>query len=136
MWIDLSSSSPDLFERLRACEGWEISLRARHGTGNGRKVEVPSASIVLQGTLRVQAAVDRFAVDVPGWGSDDFAWLARRKGRGGPDYWQGAIEYRCGGRPALVVYFTAPAEGIQLRVRDTHPDPAISTRSVSHPDGR
>ncbi|MGV3721122.1 MAG: hypothetical protein ACO1SX_09450, partial [Actinomycetota bacterium] len=56
-----------------------------------------------------------------GWGHGDFAWFSRRKGRGRPDYWQAAIEYRPFGAPALVLYLTAPLDGLEVRVRSISP---------------
>jgi hypothetical protein len=74
--------------------------------------------------LAVEAQVDRFGVLVPGWGEGDFAWFSRRKGRGRTDYWQAAIEYRPFDAPALVLYLTAPLDGLDLRVKPTRPNPS------------
>lgn len=89
----------------------------------GYRVEVPASSLMLRGGLSVEEAVDRFAVQVPGWAETDFAWFARRKGRGRTDYWQAAIEYRPAGLPALVLYLTAPLDGLLIRVRPVTPTP-------------
>jgi hypothetical protein len=116
VWQTLPSDAADLYERLRTMEGAEVSVRFGIGTAEGYQVEVPAASLIVQGWLRVEPGVDRLVVEVPGWGPEDFAWFGRRKGRGRTDYWQGAIEHRPGGRPALVLYFTAPADGLLIRV--------------------
>jgi hypothetical protein len=116
-WQTLPSEAPDLFDRLRAAGPAEVYVRFGIGVGKGFAVDVPAASLTLQGRLQVEHQVDRFGVQVPGWGPDDFAWLARRKGRGRTDYWQGAIEYHPEGRPALVLYFTAPLDGLEIRLR-------------------
>ena len=116
-WQTLAAESPDLFERLRERGPSEVHVRFGIGVGRGFTVDVPAASLTVQGRLRVEPDVDRFGIEVPGWGPDDFAWFARRKGRGRTDYWQGAIEYRPEGRPALVLYFTAPPDGLEIRVR-------------------
>jgi hypothetical protein len=115
-WQRLSCAAPELFQDLRESEGGEVHVRFRIGTG-GFVVDVPAASLTLQGRLRVAPSRDRFTVAVPGWGPDDFAWFSRRKGRGRPDYWQGAIEYRPQGCPALVLYVTAPLDGLEISVR-------------------
>jgi len=122
-WQTLPSDAPDLFDRLRALEGAEIHLHFGIGTAAGWQVDVPAASLNLRGRLQVEKTVDRFAVKVPDRGAADFAWFGRRRGRGRPDYWQGAIEHRVAGRPALVLYFTAPAGGLRLRVRAPEPPP-------------
>jgi hypothetical protein len=91
------------------------------GTEGGHHVDVPAASFTVRGRLRVETAVDRFAVLVPGWGPQDFAWFARRKGRGREDYWQAAIEQQADSGPALVLYLTAPLDGLEIRVRAADP---------------
>ena len=124
-WQPLSSSAPDLFPQLRALGTVQACVRFRIGTGEGYAVDVPATSLTLQGPLRVMPAVDRFAVEVRGWGPDDFAWFGRRKGRGRSDYWQGAVEYRPEGRPALVLYFTAPEDGLEISVCRDLPGDAV-----------
>lgn len=116
-WTEHSSADPALFERLRELGPAEVSIRFGIGTAEGYRVEVPAASLILQGRLRVEPEVDRISVEVPGWGSGDFAYFGRRKVRGRPDYWQGAVEYRPEDRPALVLYFTAPLEGLVIKTR-------------------
>lgn len=113
----MPSESPALFELLRQAGPVKASVRFAIGTEGGHRVEVPAVRLQLTGTLRVEPLHDRFAVLVDGWGPDDFAWFARRKGRGRPDYWQGAIEHRPSGRPDVVVYFTAPLDGLEIRLR-------------------
>jgi hypothetical protein len=113
----LPSDAPDLFERLRKLQPAEVRVRFGIGTHGSAAVDVPAVSFTLQGRLRVEPHVDRFAVEVPGWGPDDYAWFGRRKARGRPDYWQGAVEHRPEGRPALVIYFTAPEKGLEVSVR-------------------
>lgn len=116
-WQKLSSDAPDLFDCLRARAGAEVWLRFGIGVEGGYRVEVPAVRLSLQGRLAVAPRVDRFTVAVPGWGPEDFAWFGRRKGRGRTDYWQGAIEYRPEGQPALVLYFTAPDDGLEISIR-------------------
>ena len=116
-WQTLASEAPDLFDHLRHSGPAEVHVRFGIGVGEGFAVDVPAASLTLQGRLRVEPGTDRLGIEVPGWGPDDFAWFARRKGRGRTDYWQGAIEYRPEGRPALVFYFTAPLDGLEIRLR-------------------
>ena len=120
-WTPLDPTSPELFEQLRALDHPEASIRFGIGTEGRHRVAVPAARLVLQGRLRLEADVDRFSVEIEGWGPADFAWLARRKGRGRPDYWQGAVEHRATDRPALVFYFTAPLSGIEISVRQINP---------------
>ena len=115
-WQPLSSAAPDLFPQLRALGTVEACVRFRIGAGEGYAVDIPATSLTLHGRLRVMPSVDRFGLEVDGWGADDFAWFGRRKGRGRRDYWQGAIEYRPEGRPALVLYFTAPEDGLEISV--------------------
>lgn len=112
----LSSEASDLFSRLRQHEGREVLVRFSVGAHQGMRVEIPSTRTLVQGRLEVHPRVDRFRVWIDGWGTGDFAWFARRKGRGGPGYWQGAIEYRPQGKPALVHYFTAALDGLELQV--------------------
>ncbi len=116
-WTVLSSGLPDLFSRLREVGPAEVLVRFSIGTEARYQVEVPGCRTAILGRLALQPGVDRFNVHVSGWGQDDFAWFGRRKGRGCEDYWQGAVEYRPEGRPALVVYFTAPLDGLEIRVR-------------------
>jgi len=116
-WQALSSAAPDLFDHLRATGAAEIHLRFGVGTAEGYRVAVPAASLTLRGMLRVETANDRLSILVPGWGETDFAWFSRRKGRGRSDYWQAAIEYRPAGLPALVLYLTAPLDGLEIRIR-------------------
>ena len=116
-WERFPSDAPELFTRLRGKTDAEIHLRFGIGTAEGYRVEVPAASLTLRGRLTVEASVDRFTIHLEGWGDGDFAWFARRKGRGRTDYWQGAIEYRPAGLPALVLYVTAPLDGLEIRVR-------------------
>jgi len=125
-WQKLASDLPDLFPLLRELGPADVHLRFGIGTEGGYQVDVPAASLILQGRLRVEAEVDRFAIEIAGWGAGDFAWFARRKGRGRTDYWQGAIEHRPEGRPALVLYFTAPLDGLML---------SVHTHSVGFPHG-
>ena len=115
-WTPLASDDPSLFDRLRERRGAEVSVALGIGAGKHR-VDIPAATIRLQGKLRVEERADRFGIEVPGWGPTDFAWFARRKGRGHPDYWQAAIEYRPEGQPALVLYLTAPLDGLEIRLR-------------------
>lgn len=119
-WEPLPSDATDLFSRLRERAGGRVCVRVRVGVEAGCRVAVPAASCAVQGLLRVEPVVDRFSVLVEGWGAGGFAWLARRLGRGhaqrAPDYWQGAVEYHAEGRPALVLYFTAPADGLEILV--------------------
>ena len=117
-WVPLRSEDPDLFTRLRGLVNAELHLRCEIGTSEGFRVQVPAASLTLRGPLTVEPVHDRFAIHPDGWGAGDFVWFARRKGRGRTDYWQGAIEYRPEGRPALVLYVTAELEGLELRVRE------------------
>jgi hypothetical protein len=118
-WTVLNSDAPELFQTLRRLPDSEIHLRFSVGTELGHRVEVPAASLTLRGRLVVEPQVDRFTVVVPGWGEADFAWFSRRKGRGRTDYWQAAIEYRPLAAPALVLYLTAPLDGLELRVKPT-----------------
>lgn len=117
-WQELASAAPDLFVRLRRARDAELHLRFGIGTAEGYQVEVPAASLTLRGALVVESGTDRFAIDVPGWGTGDFAWFSRRKGRGRTDYWQAAVEYRPAGLPALILYFTAPLDGLSIRLRE------------------
>jgi hypothetical protein len=123
MWEDHSSADPRLFAALRHLAGCRIYLRFEHDTRDGLRVEVPSASLTLQGELTVELNVDRFGIRLPGGGVGDFAWFSRRKARGRPEYWQGAIEQHRDGGPALVLYFTAPADGLTLRTCPAGSDP-------------
>lgn len=116
-WQEHSSADPELFTRLRELPPAEVRVRFEHGTGDGYRVEVPGASFTLQGVLRVEPEVDRISVEVPGWSAGDFAYFARRKGRGRTDYWQGAVEYHPSDRPALVFYFTAALDGLEIKTR-------------------
>jgi hypothetical protein len=116
-WRALTSDAPDLFAQLRAAGAAEIHLRFGVGTDEGYRVAVPAASLTLRGALRVEATTDRLSIQVPGWGAGDFVWFSRRKGRGRTDYWQAAIEYRPAGLPALVLYLTAPLDGLEIRIR-------------------
>lgn len=115
-WERFPSDAPELFTWLRSQTGAEVHLRFGIGTAEGYRVEVPAASLTLRGGLTVETEVDRFTVHLEGWGDRDFAWFARRKGRGRTDYWQGAIEYHTAGHPALVLYVTAPLDGLEIRV--------------------
>jgi hypothetical protein len=117
-WTPLASDAPDLFTRLRALSHAEMHLRFGIGTSGGFRVEVPASSLTVRGRLSVEPVVDRLTLHPEGWGESDFVWFARRKGRGRTDYWQGAIEYHAGGQPALVLYLTAPLDGLELRVRE------------------
>lgn len=116
-WQSVSPAEPELFGWLRSLGEAEIHIRFGIGTAGGHRVEVPAASLTVRGRLTVEPEVDRIAVQVTGWSATDFAWFSRRKGRGRTDYWQGAIEYRPAGAPELVLYFTAPLDGLELRVR-------------------
>lgn len=116
-WERLASDSAELFGRLRELGRAEIHLRFGIGTAEGYRVEVPAASLTLRGMVTTEPEVDRLTVQIDGWSDGDFAWFARRKGRGRTDYWQAAIEYRPSGRPALVLYLTAPLDGIEIQVR-------------------
>lgn len=115
-WETLAPDAPDLFARLRRHERCEVLVRFSIGERRGMRVEIPAVRTVLQGRLEAHPRVDRFRVWIDGWSEGDRAWLARRKGRGGPDYWQGAVEYRPHGKPALVLYFTAPLDGLEIQV--------------------
>lgn len=116
-WERLPSDSASLFTRLRELGPAEIHLRFGMGTTEGFRVEVPAVSLILRGMVSAEAVTDRFSVQIEDWGEGDFAWFARRKGRGRTDYWQAAIEYRPSGRPAVVLYLTAPLDGIEIQVR-------------------
>lgn len=116
-WQTFPSGAPDLFTRLEALQGRTVLIRFGIGTGSGIQVEVPAARMSLQGRLEVRRSLDRIIIHVEGWGEEDFAWFGRRKGRGRPDYWQGAIEYRPSGAPAMVLYFTAPLDSLEIRIR-------------------
>ena len=116
-WNEHASGDPELFSRLRELGPAEVSIRFGIGTEAGHRVEVPACAMILQGALQVEPEVDRISVEVPGWGPADFAYFGRRKGRGRPDYWQGAIEYRPENRPALVLYFTAALDELQIKSR-------------------
>lgn len=120
-WESMRSDSSVLFDTLRRLPEAEIFVSFKVGVGKGYRVDVPAASLNLRGRLKVEAAVDRFHVLIPGWGEGDFAWFSRRKGRGRSDYWQAAIEHRAAGAPALVLYLTAELDGLELRVRPTAP---------------
>jgi len=120
-WTLLPSDAVGLFDALRGLPGAEVHVRFRIGAEAAHRVQVPAVSLTLRGRLVVEAQVDRFAVAVPGWAEGDFAWFSRRKGRGRTDYWQAAIEYRPVGLPALVLYLTAPLDGLELRVRPAAP---------------
>ncbi len=117
-WSELESGDPDLFSRMRELEGREVRVRFAVGLGEGARVEIPALRLVIAGRLRPVPGLDRFGLLPDGWGPTDLAWFARRRGRGGPPYWQGALEYRPAGRPTLVLYFTAPLDGLEIRVRD------------------
>jgi hypothetical protein len=123
VWERFPSDSLELFSRLRELGRAEIHLRFGIGAAEGYRVEVPAASLTLRGTVTTAPEVDRLTVQIDGWGDGDFAWFARRKGRGRTDYWQAAIEYRPTGRPALVLYLTAPLDGIEIQVRPLPPAP-------------
>lgn len=116
-WEAFPSEAPDLFSQLESLQGHAVLVRFGIGTGEGFRVEVPAARMAVQGRLEVRRSLDRIVVQVEGWGESDFAWFGRRKGRGRPDYWQGAIEYRPANSLALVLYFTAPLDGLEIRVR-------------------
>jgi hypothetical protein len=116
-WLSLPSGAADLFDRLRALEHAELHLRWGIGDAEGFRVQVPAASLTVRGPVSVEPVVDRFTIRPEGWRDGDFIWFARRLGRGRTDYWQGAIEYRAAGAPALVLYLTAPLDGLELRVR-------------------
>ena len=118
-WRRLPPNDPSLFKRLRDLPPANVTVRFRIGVEERGRVEVPAASLTLQGRLRVEPVVDRFEVEIPGWGTEDFAWFARRKGRGRTDYWQAAIEHKPEGRPALVLYLTAPLDGLEISVQET-----------------
>ena len=115
-WQRFPSDAPDLFDQLRELRDAEVTVRFRIGIGEWGMVDVPAASLTLQGRLRSEPGVDRFGVEVPGWGTEDFAWFARRKGRGRTDYWQAAIEHKPAGRPALILYLTAPLDGLEIQI--------------------
>ena len=118
-WDEHSSADPKLFAVLRGLQDAEIYVRFATGVGDGFQVEVPAAVLSVQGSFRVEQRSHRFSVELPEWGEDHFAHFARRKGRGRDDYWQGAIEHRPEGRPSLVLYFTAPLDGLIIRTRTT-----------------
>src|SRR5688572_4657510 len=105
-WADIPSDLPDLFDRLRALEECEVWVRVGQGMGEGRSVAIPAAILTLRGRLRLPGDVDRFGIDLPGQGESDFAWFARRKGRGRGEYWQVAVERHAEGHPVLVLYVT------------------------------
>lgn len=117
-WHEYPADLPDLFDQLRAFRPSEVRIRLGIGTAEGYRVEVPASSLTVQGRLCVEAGVDRLSVEIPGWGDGDFAWFGRRKGRGRPDYWQIALEYRPEGRPHLVYYGTAAVDGLRISVRE------------------
>jgi hypothetical protein len=121
-WGVLPSDVPDLFSRLRALENAEVTVAASVGTGVGYLVEVPCATVRLRGRLRVEPRVDRFVLELDGWGAGSFAWFGRRKGRGRPDYWQIGVEYRPGDYPALAYFGTAAADGLEIRIRAPEPE--------------
>jgi hypothetical protein len=131
-WQKLPSEDPDLFLRLRGLGETEICVRFGIGTERGDGVDIPAARLMVEGRLRVEPEVARFGVTVSGWGPSDFAWFARRVGRGGPDYWQGALEYRPEGRPALVLYFTARLDALEISVRTESLSPS---RQAAKRDG-
>ena len=118
-WDEHSSADPKLFAALRSLQDAEIYVRFAMGVGDGSQVEVPAAVLSVQGRFRVEPRSDRFCMKVPEWGEEHFVYFARRKGRGRDDYWQGAIEHRPEGRPSLVLYFTAPLDGLIIRTRAT-----------------
>ncbi len=116
IWEELCPTAPTLFEQLRQYDGAEFWVHVEQGLGADGRISVPATHLTVQGTLKVEPGVARFSVAIPGWENSDFAWFARRRGRGRPDYWQAAIEYRPSGRPALVLYFTAELADLQMRV--------------------
>ena len=117
-WINLASDAPELFERLAELGEAEVVVRFGIGVEAGYRVEVPAVRLALRGRLCLFPGRDRFGVEATSTaGEGDFTWLARRKGRGRSDYWQGAIERQAGGSPALTLYFTAPLDGLEIRVR-------------------
>lgn len=122
-WEELDPADPQLFTRLRELGPARVYVHLGIGTGDGVRVDVPAASFTLQGELRVEPEVDRFGIRVPGWSETDFAWFARRKGRGRTDYWQVAIEHHAEGIPALVLFFTAEQDGLLLRTAPAPPHP-------------
>ncbi len=134
-WQRFPSDDPALFRRLRERAGADVCVRFRIGVDASPRVEVPAATLLLQGRLLLEPVVDRFGIGVTGWGAEDFAWFARRKGRGRSDYWQAAIEHRPEGRPALVLYLTAPLNGLEITIRDADP-PAPSGRVGGPGDAR
>jgi hypothetical protein len=123
MWRDHASADPDLFATLRRLAPCRIYLRFEHDTRDGLRVDVPATSLTLQGELTIEPVVDRFGIRLRGGGAGDVAWFARRKARGRPEYWQAAIEQHAEGRPALVLYFTAAADGLALRTTSAGSDP-------------
>lgn len=129
-WQRLPSEDPALFERLRGLPPTDVIVRFRIGVGERGKVEVPAVSLTLQGRLRVEPGVDRFGIEVPGWGAEEFAWFARRKGRGRTDYWQAAIEHKPEGRPALVLYLTAALDGLEICIEP------LTAKTPSSAEGR
>lgn len=117
-WTRFPSDAPDLFKRLAELGEAEVVVRFGIGVEDGYHVEVPAARLALRGRLRLFPGRDRFGVEAGCQaGPDDFTWLARRKGRGRSDYWQGAVERQAGGVPTLTFYFTAPLEGLEIRAR-------------------
>lgn len=115
-WTRFPSDAPDLFTRLAELGDAEVVVRFGIGVGDGYRVEVPAARLSLRGRLRLYPGRDRFGIAAEESGPGDFTWLARRKGRGRSDYWQGAIERHTDGYPALTLYFTAQVDEVEIRV--------------------
>lgn len=131
-WTEQDPADPQLFARLRKLGPARVYVRLGIGTGDGLHVEVPAASLAVGGELVVAPDVDRFGIRLPGWKEPDFAWFARRKGRGRPDYWQAAVQQHGEGGPALVLFFTATLDGLVIR---TAPLPGASREGASLPGG-
>jgi hypothetical protein len=116
-WPRVPSDAPDLFDRLAALGEAEVVVRFGIGVEGGYRVDVPATRLALRGRLRLFPGRDRFGIEQTEGGASDFAWFARRKGRGRTDYWQGAIERHSDGVPALTLYLTAPLDGLEIRPR-------------------
>lgn len=114
-WIALPVG-PEVVAGLAGLAGelpLEVVVRCSSG-GGGR---LPALLVTLRGRLVLCSRQGRFGVELTGHATGDFAWMALRRGRGGPDYWQGALEQRREGYPAVVVYFAAALNEVEVRYR-------------------
>ena len=114
-WETLDPADPELFDRLRALNRFELWISVPVGTGR-YQVPLPAAHLTLRAEAIVDSRSDRIGLSLPDWSTNDLAWLSRRKGRGRPDFWQVALERRTPDGPALVFYAAAEADGIELRL--------------------